>query len=492
MILRLSLRNLFRHTGSSLILLLLISSLSALFFIGESVLRQSDSGLRSTYVENLTADLVLQKEGEVSMNLFGANTPIIDEFFTLPVLPAYSEVRRIVAETAGVRFAAGQVSGQALMDVKGVRAPVPLCGVEAESYFDLFPGLTILEGDALTPGREGVLITHERAVRIEKQSGKPLSMGAPVRLTTAGNTGFKIREVPLSGIFRYRNPGPFMEEVVICDPQTVRALSSILLASPAKDPPPEAADLLSASDEALFGPPESAGSSSAAHEPAASGASAAGASTLDLLRTALERPQDSGPQAWRGGDWNFLLLRLEPGASAPAVRKELNNKLKSLGVKAVGWRTAAGNTALLVLLIRTLFGAGMALVSAAGIVAMVNILLIAVFRRTREIGTLRAIGASSGTVTGLILTENLLLALIAGILGSAAGAGILAVINGLQWPIPNDLIAALLGSRILNVALSFPAALRAAGLALLLGLAASLFPLKRALRVEPLVAVRRG
>ncbi len=93
MIFLLAFRNLFRHKKNTILLLSLISFITVIFFLGSSLLNQSAQGLRRTYVDNLTADLMIQAKSDVSMNLFGANMPIIDEYFSIPVLPAYEELR---------------------------------------------------------------------------------------------------------------------------------------------------------------------------------------------------------------------------------------------------------------------------------------------------------------------------------------------------------------------------------------------------------------
>ena len=54
MIFSLALRNMRRNTRNSLLMILLIGVITALFFIGNSVMRNSDLGLRQTYVDNLT------------------------------------------------------------------------------------------------------------------------------------------------------------------------------------------------------------------------------------------------------------------------------------------------------------------------------------------------------------------------------------------------------------------------------------------------------
>jgi ABC-type antimicrobial peptide transport system permease subunit len=485
MILSLASKNIVRGKRNSILVILLIASITLLFFMGNSIISRSDMGLRGAYIDSMTGEVIIEKAGDVTMNLFGANTPIIEDFFTIPELPAFDAVMELIQAEPGVSHITSQVSTKAYLDLLGRREAALICGADPASYFDAFPGIVLEAGEFLLPGEYGAMITLERAERLAAQSGAQPAIGTPLLLTAGGAAGFKIREVPLKGIYRYENSGPLMDEIVITDPQTARILASIQVA--ASDSPPETdSGLLDSSLDDLFGLFDSDTYTDDEYDDSENAAM-----TAESLSGFLNSFNEES-EALIGGGWNFILLRLENNIDAPRFITALNRKLESLGATALGWRFAAGNSAIMLLLIQTLFNGGIVLVSVAGIIAAVNILLISVFKRTKEIGTLRAIGAGDWYIRLLILGENIFLSAAAGFFSIVLGAFIISAVNRAQIAIPNDLIASLLGGPVLNLAFIPSIAFSSFILAVTLGLAASLYPIEAAVHIAPIVAVRQG
>ena len=484
MVFFLALRNVTRNKKNNIIIAFLVGIITFLFFIGNSVMGMMDRGIRQAYIESLTGDIVLERAGEVTMNLFGANTPVIDNYFTIPVLPAADEIYSIItASQTGIAGITRQVSGKAYMDFLNVREPVLLCGVDTESYFSLFPGIILEEGEFLRQGEYGAMITAEMAKRIETLGGERPAAGMPLLLTYGGTLGFKIREVPLKGIFRYKNPGQFMNEIVIADPQTVRALNSIQTANGANvDAGEDAVRLLNADPDDIF---------AQAFETTGNNETEAMFSP-DMLENYLREAVTDRPAQETGGDWNFILLRLKNGVSQSAFIQSLNNKLQPYGITAVNWRVAAGNSAILSLLVQVMYNSGLFLVCVAGLITVINLLLITVFRRAREIGTLRAIGAPDYYIRSLMFSENFIIAVIGSFAGLAGGLLFMFFVNRLRLNISNDLIASILGGGVLRLEFLPQAALVSFFMAVLFALAASIYPVEVTVRIEPITAVRRG
>jgi len=110
-----------------------------------------------------------------------------------------------------------------------------------------------------------------------------------------------------------------------------------------------------------------------------------------------------------------------------------------------------------------------------GIVIM-NIMLMVVTERTREIGLRKALGARRSDIMAQMLTESVVLSVFGGVVGTMLGSGIAVAISSMT-PIPAAIEA-------WSVALGI-------GITALVGLFFGLYPAMQAARLDPIEALRR-
>jgi ABC-type antimicrobial peptide transport system permease subunit len=132
----------------------------------------------------------------------------------------------------------------------------------------------------------------------------------------------------------------------------------------------------------------------------------------------------------------------------------------------------------------TMVGSVALLVASIGIA---NTMVMAIYERTREIGILKAMGASRGEIRRMFMIEAGFIGLIGGVFGLLIGwlAG-KALNQGIVWyltyrelPMRGDFFV-----------VTITLALGAIGFATLIGLVAGALPAQRAARLDPLAALR--
>jgi len=105
------------------------------------------------------------------------------------------------------------------------------------------------------------------------------------------------------------------------------------------------------------------------------------------------------------------------------------------------------------------------------VLVVMNVMMIAVTERTKEIGILRAIGAKKRTVLGIIVLEASILSLIGGVLGALV---VIPAAYVMDW------------TRVLSVQETAKVSLLVVAVAVLAGI----YPAYRATRINPIEALR--
>jgi putative ABC transport system permease protein len=117
-----------------------------------------------------------------------------------------------------------------------------------------------------------------------------------------------------------------------------------------------------------------------------------------------------------------------------------------------------------------------ALALVVGGIVIMNIMLMAVSERTREIGLRKALGARKSDIMSQMLTESVVLSVFGGIIGTLLGAAVAVGVSSFT-PVPAEI-------EVWSVALAL-------GITAAVGLFFGLYPAMRAASLEPIEALRR-
>jgi len=212
---------------------------------------------------------------------------------------------------------------------------------------------------------------------------------------------------------------------------------------------------------------------------------------IDYPRTYVGLADSVALNVWYFNDPDFLenegydALNIKAASLNDAVRIVENLEERGFEVESLKTTMDIVNKAMIIL--QTMLGSigGLALFVAS--IGIANTMVMAVYERTREIGILKAIGASPGDVRLLFVAEASLIGLLGGVVGTIGGwllglglnEGILAY---LRWQdIPMEGTFFVVTGWLVVLALAF---------AMVVGLLAGLYPAARAARLDPLEALR--
>ena len=123
-----------------------------------------------------------------------------------------------------------------------------------------------------------------------------------------------------------------------------------------------------------------------------------------------------------------------------------------------------------------------------GGIGVMNIMLVSVTERTREIGVRKALGAKRRQILGQFLLEALVITFLGGLLGVVISYLLVLLVG--RRPFLADLLDDPTRSTDIHLLLSPDVILTAAGILMLVGLLSGLWPAFRASRLDPIQSLR--
>ena len=486
---RIALRNLQEHRAKSLIVGTIILIGTFVLVVGNSLMDSAAAGIRRSFIDNFTGHLVLAGVTDAPVSLFGVRTTDFLNSRT-PRLDGYERLLQAVAEHPDVAAWSPQASDSATVNLAGEDGTslgesfAQLWGIEPARYREAFPDAAeLIAGSFLEPDQVGVVLSEEIATDLGESAGRAVRPGDRVLLTATTQAGIKVREVPVTGIFRFRNALPQLDFVSFVDITTLRTLTGMTVSAPAEQilTDEQAAQLGAVDEDDLFGG-AAAGDSLIQDVEAGTGAPA----LLDLG----EREQtvvDSGA-------WHFLLLKLHRPGTAARVTEDLERVIgeADLNAQVLGWVAAAAPVSQLSDGFKIVFNVVIIVIAVVAVIIIMNTLVISVTERISEIGTMRAIGARKGFVRRMIGAETVTLAFVFGGAGVVLALLLLLILGATGIRASNLFLRILFGGEVLRPVISLGSVAFSLLMVAAIGVLSSLYPLAVALRISPRQAMGTG
>ena len=460
MIFKLAFRNIISKKSSYIIILFIAFSVS-LFCVANAVFDSTEEGIQSTFVSSFTGDLVIRPLSKGQMSLFGDETPVTGSLTKLERVVPYNDIVNLLGQNKEIKS-------------------VIVHQLNPQDYFSLMTSVHLLEGRFFNAGQKEVMIPKNLADDFK------LSIGDEVQFTISDGPYFKIRKASVSGIYEYDIHNVMFDRFLLCDPVVVRDLMDIVDSSIISDDQIDEDISFLLDDEldldSLFDSYSDQLSENQSGE------------LLSDEEIFAQNPEDSLTldNDNESTSWNYIICKLNNSINTKVVITQLNIQFRSLGwpVQATDWRHAAGSTALYLNWLRLLLNIGIAIILVAGFIIVNNTLVINVLDRTREIGTLRAIGAKKRFISAQCMLETFMMTITGGILGTLLGILMTRIITALNIQLTNQFLIQLFGTESINIYVTGGNVLKLFILVVLLGVIGWIYPVVNSLKVDPVKAMQ--
>lgn len=180
-------------------------------------------------------------------------------------------------------------------------------------------------------------------------------------------------------------------------------------------------------------------------------------------------------------------VMLRDGSKLKETMAEIKavSEREQLDIKVDDWRKSSGIVGQLIDVIRMVLYAAVLIIFIVALIIINNSLLMSTMERTREIGTLRAIGAQRGFILRMFLFETGVLTALFGALGAITAVGIMMILNRVGIPAWTDFFHFLFSGPRLYPTLTPKHIVFAITIIAVVGLIATYYPARIATRITP-------
>lgn len=482
MLLKLALKSVVSRRSSAVIVLF-ISFAVCLFCVANAVFDSTEQGIQTNYIASFTGDFIVLPQSKMQQSLFGDSTPVTGDLTVLSSIVPYEQIVQELSDLPEVDCVTGQISGAAMVErYDGAnRSASYVFGVEGKDYLNVMKSIKILRGSAYAHGERGAMLCSQVAQKLG------VDVGDIIQFVVADGPNYRIRAATVSAVFEYDVYNEIFSTFILVDPVTVRSLLGIneVYSSSDYDADEENTNLFTENNS--FSDFDDLFADAQDYDEALI--------SEDRIEDFFSQEEDDAAETVDLGEsttWNYLIIRLKEGEKASRVMRKVSKifKRNEWPVRVADWRRAAGSTAIYLILLRNIFNIGIIIVLSAGFIIVNNSLVINILDRTREIGTLRAIGAKKRFISLQCMTENLILTLTSGVLGIIAGKICVHFINKAHIVLTNSLLVQLFGSEAIFVHVTVFNILKLLLLVIALALLGWIYPVINALKVSPVDAIQ--
>ena len=501
-LLRIAVRNLWEHRTKTLIIGIIIAAGVMVLIIGTSFIDTAADGIEKSFIDNYTGHIMISGIADAPISLFGVQS--VGGLDPTPVLPEYKKIRRHVESMDEVKMITPQITGFGVLrpDWKDLALEEStvfslIFGIDPDSYHSMFDNIEIIQGSYLAQGQNGIMISEKRIEDMKKsvasgyeeaglEAPAPekvnIPVGTPIRIVSFGGQGLpRIRIVPLTGIYRPINPdqGVGTNFVSYLDAQTQRSLQRIAETYQGQfDIPQEATALLDSFDEGKAYSAENL----FADNPA----------TMDEEGIFDPITDVAAADVTPGGtSWQYLLLKLKHPNRANRTIESLNEWFREQGIaaQAGGWEDAAGPFATTADTVRIAFIAVIVFIGIVAVGIIVNTLIVSIVERTKEIGTMRALGAQKHFIWRMLFIETMVITAIFGAIGILLAVLTVCILNIIGIQATNTFLRILFGGEVLRPGINVWSLILSVLLVTIMAILAHIYPVRQAMKIDPVRAI---
>lgn len=414
-------RNLANNKGKTIVIVLLIALGSFLILVSRGVMGYSLKHMHALSVAKYSGNVFISgvsDEKGVFVSLFGPGSFGVQ--FKAPKMPYLDKKSEIEKKLSAMDKVASFSSGITAMaafkplnleaDFKeDEEAAIPfafILGVNAASHEAMFGSLSVYEGE-IPRGEKERWLSLPRNVRenFEKRYKRKLNVGDEIEGTHRSDNGPKSIRFKVASFFDYPDPESSIEGVAYADLDSVREIASLTKGAKIVTEIPKEVDLnLSAmsEDELFSGEANSLLSAETATEK--------GDKERDVFSILGDTKERDILNMADTSAWHYITVRTKNpmnSAETKAVISELNEFFKSASIKAEAhdWNYAMSMYTLAMDVLKFMYNVALGVLSVVVLIVIMNTLVISAMERTREIGTMRALGAKKSFVGGMFFVE---------------------------------------------------------------------------------------